>query len=181
MDQEMTDFRHGAGIKEQYMYTCKMCKGMFGGEPALKNAAGEFCFECKATIRARIADGTRARGLALNGCCMWCGEKITDKNRVARANDPDKRGEKHVCSDCSVNRDWLLKCIRFSDKASKYAARAEDREREGREERNKRQSENRSVCDVIKESQFQGQPSEQEARLSRVEMMLNKLTQALGV
>jgi DNA-directed RNA polymerase subunit RPC12/RpoP len=151
------------------MYTCSMCKKAMEGEVAFKNRAGSFCPECKAIIFARSAEGMRARRAALNGYCLWCGKKITPATMQAcKEND-------HVCLSCATRRDWLLKAIRLSDRPARYVARTEERERPMREEREKAMQ--AAKPPVAAETV----PNEEEARLRRLELMLNKLTQALGV
>jgi DNA-directed RNA polymerase subunit RPC12/RpoP len=152
------------------MYTCSMCKNETEGKVAFKNGAGSFCPECKAIIHARSAEGVRARSAALNGHCVWCGEKITpSKMQVGKEDE-------NVCYPCTTRRDWLLKAIRLSDRPARYVARTEERERPMREEREKAAqaaAQPKPVAENV--------PNEQEARLRRLELMLNKLTQALGV
>lgn len=153
------------------MYTCGMCKKSVEGEVAFKNGAGSFCPECKAIIHARAAEGARARSAKLNGNCVWCGEKITPSDPAGKSHEACNI---HVA--CEARRDWILKCIRFSDKLAKYVARTEERERPMREEREKAlQSAKPTVVAT------EAMPNEAEARLRRLELMLNKLTQALGV
>ena len=155
------------------MYTCGMCKKSVEGEVAFKNAAGSFCPECKAIIHARAAEGARARRAALNGHCIWCCEKIT----------PDKmqsgKDDENVCQPCTTRRDWLLKAIRLSDRPARYVARTEERERPMREEREKATQAAQAAKPTV--TATDALPNEAEARLRRLELMLNKLTQALGV
>ena len=151
------------------MYTCSMCKKAVEGEVAFKNGAGSFCPECKAIIHARAAEGARARSAALNGHCVWCGEKITLATMQAGKDN------ENVCQPCTTRRDWLLKAIRQSDRPARYVARTEERERPMREEREKAMQ--AAKPPVAAETV----PNEAEARLRRLELMLNKLTQALGV
>ena len=151
------------------MYTCGMCKKSVEGEVAFKNGAGSFCPECKAVIHARAAEGARARSAALNGHCVWCGEKITPATMQAGKDD------ENVCQPCTTRRDWLLKAIRLSDRPARYFARTEERERPMREEREKAMQAAKPPVSA------ETAPNEAEARLRRLELMLNKLTQALGV
>ena len=154
------------------MYKCSMCKIRHDGEPAFVNACGKFCASCKAKIHERAAEGTRKQSLKFNGRCIWCGEMITEETKQPRANNSD-----NVCQPCALRRDWLLNAIRLSDRPAKYVAHREERERPMREERQR----------VIEATQQEkpaiavAEPSETEARLMRLEKMLNKLTSALGV
>ena len=152
------------------MYTCNMCKKSVEGEVAFKNGAGSFCPGCKAIIHARAAEGMRARSASHNGHCVWCGEKITPATMQAGKED------ENVCQPCTTRRDWLLKAIRLSDRPARYVARTEERERPMREEREKA---TRAAKPTV--SAAESVPSESEARLLRLELMMNKLTQALGV
>ena len=151
------------------MYTCGMCKKSVEGEVAFKNGAGSFCQSCKAIIHARAAEGARARIAALDGHCVWCGQKITPATM-----QPGKEND-HVCQPCTTRRDWLLKAIRLSDRPARYVARTEERERPMREEREK------AMQAFQPPVAAETVPNEAEARLRRLELMLNKLTQALGV
>jgi len=151
------------------MYTCGMCKRSVDGEAALKNRAGSFCAECKVIIHARSIRGVRERSRAWDGKCGWCRQPIT-KGPM----QPSREGE-HVCYRCDRNRKWLLKAIRLSDHPALYVARTEERERPMREERAKAEI---AVKQEIAEESAQ---SDAEARLLRLERMLKKLTQALGV
>ena len=99
----------------------------------------------------------------------WCGEKITPATMQAGKDD------ENVCQPCTTRRDWLLKAIRLSDRPARYVARTEERERPMREEREKAMQ--AAKPPVAAETV----PNEAEARLRRLELMLNKLTQALGV
>ena len=153
------------------MYTCNRCKKDIQGEVAFKNAAGSFCPDCKAIIHARAAEGTRARNALLNGGCIWCGEKITPSNPAGKSHEGC-----NIHLECEARRDWMLKCIRFSSKLAKYVARTEERERPLREEREK-------VARFTKPTvaEDHSAPTEADARLLRLESMMNKLTRALGV
>jgi hypothetical protein len=162
----------GNATRRKVMYTCGMCKKRVEGEVALKNGAGSFCSECHAIIRERSAEGMRARSAALNGHCIWCGEKITKANP---AGGGGSHASVNVHLACERNRDWALKCIRHSDRIARYVARTEERERPLREEREKAM---RAAKPSIAAESV---PSDDEARLRRLELMLNKLTQALGV
>ncbi len=150
------------------MYTCSMCKKETDGEVAFKNAAGTFCRECKSTIHARAAEASRSRDTA-NGCCRWCGEKITPATRQAGKHD------ENVCQPCCTKRDWLLKAIRLSDRPARYVARTEEREGPMREERAKAMK--TANMPLFEEAA----KNDAESRLRRLELMIGKLTNALGV
>ena len=155
--------------KEADMYTCSMCKKATDGDVAFKNAAGSFCKECKAIIHSRAAEASKARSHAPNGCCRWCGEKITTATMQTGKDD------EHVCQPCTTRRDWLLNAIRHSDRPARYVARTEERERPMREERAK-------AMQAANMPLFEGTAhNDAETRLRRLELMIGKLTNALGV
>lgn len=112
------------------------------------------------------------------GICSWCGVKINNTN--SRIDH-----ERNVCKKCEENRGWLLNSIRFSDKASKYIIKTEEREkplRESRELEAKVKEEQEKEVDLfLKKEVITAIPNDQEARMMRLEKMLNKLTSALGV
>ena len=155
------------------MYTCCMCKKEFSEkqDQPFVNGAGKFCPGCKKTIHQRAAEGQRRRVAELEGRCMWCREKITEANA-----QPGKTKE-NVCYRCSKNRDWLLACIRRSDHPAKYAARAENRERDGRELNEKK--EEAKIISMVSAPVVA--VDQTEARLSKMEEMLSRLSEALGV
>jgi len=151
------------------MYTCSMCKKTTDGDVAFKNAAGSFCAECKAIIHSRAAQASKARAHVLGGFCIWCGEKITAATMQTGKDD------ENVCQPCTTRRDWLLKAIRLSDRPARYVARTEERERPMREERAK-------ATQVANMPLFEKTThNDAETRLRRLEEMIGKLTNALGV
>ena len=151
-------------------YNCCMCKRTFTGTPAWKNAAGDFCPECRAEVMKRMAEGNRNRVRNSPGGCIWCGRPLHE----VRYHGKDRESV-NTCADCETHRAWLLKCIRVSDRPAKYVARVEEREAEGRKER-----EIRAAAKPV-QLPLQPQPTESEARLARVEKMLNTLMVQLGV
>ena len=151
-------------------YNCCMCKRTFTGTPAWKNAAGDFCPECRAEVMKRMAEGNRNRVRNSPDGCIWCGRPLHE----VRYHGKDRESV-NTCADCETHRAWLLKCIRVSDRPAKYVARVEEREAEGRKER-----EIRAPAKPV-QLPLQPQPTESEARLARVEKMLNTLMVQLGV
>lgn len=151
-------------------YNCCMCKRTFTGTPAWKNAAGDFCPECRAEVMKRMAEGNRNRVRNSPDGCIWCGRPL----HKVRYHGKDRESV-NTCADCETHRAWLLKCIRVSDRPAKYVARVEEREAEGRKER-----EIRAAAKPV-QLPLQPQPTESEARLARVEKMLNTLMVQLGV
>ena len=150
------------------MYKCSMCKQETDGEVAFKNAAGTFCRECKSIIHARAAEASRQRDTA-NGWCRWCGKKITPATMQAGKHN------ENICQPCSTRRDWLLKAIRLSDWPARYVARTEEREHQMREERAK--SMKTANMPLFEEAA----KNDADSRLRRLELMIGKLTNALGV
>ena len=155
------------------MYTCSKCKKEFEDLPAFNNACGSFCNGCKAEIHAASAAGLREKNKATyNGHCVWCGDCLNETNMQSGKTD------ENVCQSCAKKRDWLLKAIRLSDRPYKYVSRTEERERPQREERNRMII----AANAKQEKPLQPElPSDAEARMRRLELMLNKLTSALGV
>lgn len=111
---------------EMSIYKCSMCKKDLTGPAALVNAAGRFCEECFDVIKKRISDSK----IEWDGRCPWCGSIINESNKYTSG-----AGDAHVCKTCSMNRSWLLSCIRHSDRPAKYTARIEDREAPNRAKR----------------------------------------------
>jgi hypothetical protein len=151
--------------RKENMYTCNRCKKEYDGEPAMKNNAGIFCAECEAERKRRVSESHKQRIKSLNGCCIWCGEKV-EKHKIG--------SDDHMCEPSKRLRDHLLKCIRFSDHAAKYVAAREAIEAPKREARLA------AAMAARKEATPEPTPSDAEARLLRMEKMLNKLTAALG-
>lgn len=111
------------------MFICVHCKEEFNGNPAMRNAAGEFCQDCENIRKQNARLGMLARKRHVSDVCIWCGDKLTKSNRQTGKDN------EQVCKRCSNNRDWFLRCVRYSDKAAKYAAMVEERERPLREKR----------------------------------------------
>jgi hypothetical protein len=146
------------------MYHCKTCKKQLEGEPALINACGSFCANCEIIRKQKMQESILRRNHILGGLCMWCGDSIS-KMPIGEKQD-------HVCDTCKHNRDWLLKCIRFSDKAARYTATREEIESVKRQEMAKMAARQTEIASI--------KPNETEARILRMEQMLAKLTSALG-
>lgn len=154
------------------MYTCASCKKQIDAEPAVKNACGSFCPECRTVISEiqKQAITAKKEARALERTCNWCGTHITANNA------PSGKCDGYVCRQCETRRDWLLSAIRLSDHAAKYVARTEERERPGREDREramKAKAGHKLAAD--------GTPFGFDERLNRIELMLNKFSKALGV
>lgn len=148
-----------------------MCKKQIEGDVAFHNACGDFCKPCKTIVHLRAQEAVRSNKQVSDGYCVWCGDEITNSN--AQKNKDDE----NVCQPCSTKRDWLLQAIRLSDRPYKYVMRTEEREKPARTQR----SAAIQQAAQVKPAQEQVIPSEQEARMRRLELMLNKLTSALGV
>ncbi len=155
------------------MYRCNMCKQVKEGEPAFKNGAGLFCEQCKTIIHERAKTALEKKVAERAGNCVWCGELITS------ANAQKGKEDEHVCLRCEKNRDWLLKAVRWSERPARYVARIEERERPLREEREKAKAMQEAAQPKLKLDNLE-LPG-QEDRLRRVELLLSKLTEALGV
>ena len=148
-------------------YTCCMCKESFGGTPAWENNCGVFCPKCKQDVHERAKAGYKARKNAVNGYCIWCGQQITEATKQSGKNV-------NVCMPCENRREWLLTAIRLSERPARYVARVEEREAPLRAEREK-------IMQNSEPAKAHAMPSEQDARLARLERMMNKLVESLGV
>jgi hypothetical protein len=139
------------------MFQCAMCKKHFE-LPAMTNIAGSFCADCKAEWNRRKNFGTRNRRPMMpvesvdeileeenhhpgkpdsstpwrpedlyGSSCRWCGEEINE------SNPPLSSCNACIHQSCDNHRDWLLKCIRYSDWAARYVVHRERREKPRRE------------------------------------------------
>lgn len=119
------------------MYTCVMCKQVKDGEPAMKNGPNHcrfYCSECRTKwinlIAQKRLNHHRLPKVYIAGPvigkCKWCGGKVSAESIEAKQGN--------VCNVCHENRDWLLTCIRYSDHAARYVAKAEEREAKTRKE-----------------------------------------------
>jgi len=114
-------------------FTCSTCKGSFLGLPAMTNACGTFCLTCKHRILQRRMDAGRAPK-EFDGRCLWCGEMIPEGKRTSTRPDGEIVHE-NVHMECRGRRDWILRCIRYSDRVAKYVAAREAEEAPAREAR----------------------------------------------
>lgn len=127
------------------MFTCKMCKQTVDGDPARTNGVGQFCLKCHNEISSR---GRKSQNITCKcgapvhskGMCSACYQKMWQANRrfqehygsqrtciwcgdyITKNNEQTGKTDENVCRDCSSGRNWLLKCMRYSDKAAKYVA-----------------------------------------------------------
>ncbi len=146
------------------MYKCSGCKRQFDGEPIMSNATGKYCQTCENTRKQRMMQALQRKHELLNGRCIWCNDMTEAENN-----------RDHICRRCKSGRTWLLKCIRHSDKAAKYAAAREVEEAPAREVRIKASYEKTKVA-----ANGQSVSLDAESRLSRMEQMMEKLMKALG-
>jgi len=152
------------------MYNCAMCKKQMDGDAALINAAGMFCQSCKEIMHERGVESRLTNNQTTAGYCVWCRHKITPAN--AQANK-----DVNVCTPCAGKRDWLLGSIRLSEHAARYVSRIEKRERPMREKRNKASAIANPQPPVAAEKTTP--PADDQMR--RMELLLTKLAQALGI
>jgi hypothetical protein len=183
------------------MFNCSMCKEEFQDPPAMINATGKYCAGCKGEINARSVNTRKHRHVirtrvpTAERACIWCGS--------AGPFHKCQEDTATVCKVCHTHRQWLLKCIRYSDKAAHYVAKREATELPLRQEREaqaaalrdqaRKASEAKAdalvtggelgmkpavqVLQVLREPMLD---TAQIDRLARVEAMLQKLTAALG-
>lgn len=98
--------------------------------------------------------------------CKWCGISF-DANR--------NKDTAAVCMGCRAHRRWLLESIRYSDHAAKYALRVESKEASARENRAK------TKANGLKRATEAAEALPEPDRLAKVEAMLAKLMNELGV
>ena len=154
-------------------YTCCMCKNEFAGNPYNVNGVGAFCAHCEKERINRVK-AAQANSPEWDRRCIYCGEIVTEQTAAKGGRDGH---ENHYHKKCDSNRGWILKCIRHSPKLAEYVQKTEKKEAPLRDERKKLEQ-------VSKKSQIelQLQPTQStvpDARLDRMERMLNKLTAAL--
>jgi len=152
------------------MFKCCMCKMFKDGEPEMKNGLGVFCKDCKDKMKTKTSEGIKGYKMKNDGYCLWCGEKIEDTDLKKES------GDNHVCCSCNRHRDWLLRCIRHTNRVIRYVTRVEEKEKPERKAREKIRESREINADQVEEKPL----PEQEARLNRIELMLNKLIGKLG-
>jgi len=166
------------------MFKCCVCKREFEGQPALSNGVGNFCDDCKVEMQKKSRQAMQRQKEQASNICYFCGEPITNRN-PAYGNE-DSGYKRHAHSRCCQNRDWLLKCIRASDRIAKYVAKREERERPKREERSRRQHHIEAQAKLTQQTPSEAKPQPdahmqtQENRLNQIEETLKKLVAALG-
>lgn len=114
-------------------YKCAHCEEYFSGAPALKNACGVFCAECKSKMMKGLKGPNTFFMGTPKGVCVWCGGPV---------DSPDKQ---RVCRKCDRNREWLLRCIRNGSYPARYVARVEKREALERAKREENKAEKRTA------------------------------------
>lgn len=151
------------------MYKCAMCKEDKLGEPAMTNACGPLCALCKAAMHAKSLEACQRRVGELSGRCRWCGLPITPETQ-------QHSGEHHdggnVCQPCAKHRDWLRACILHSDHPATYVASHEQRAAPIRK--------NRQIAQAVTVKPITETESVA-VRMERMERMMNKLAEKLGV
>jgi hypothetical protein len=160
----------------ELVYKCCMCDDgvTHTGTPAWKNAAGYYCPKHREIVKQRIADGMRKRVSLRDGVCIWCGEPIIE----ARNHGNNHTVNIHV--ECEKNRDWFLKCVRYSDVAAKYAARIEAREAPARKARKMLEDDIIVVKSIPLSLHQPVVKSERDERMENIEKMLKSLMDQLG-
>jgi methionyl-tRNA synthetase len=104
-----------------------MCKEQFMTEPHSSNICGSFCEKCTNERLDRLRSSVKARQEEKrNGTsnCVWCGDETEHHE-----------SEGSVCYRCKQNRNWLLDCIRISDRPFKYVSAREEVESKARNDR----------------------------------------------
>jgi len=115
----------------------------------------------------------RLRNLSWDRKCLWC------------KTDIENTGEKteKVCTKCQTNRDWLLHCIRQSERPFNYVSRVEQKERNERTERLQREEKER--IEIIEREEKGNVVHEKinesnDRRIDHIESLLLKLIENLG-
>jgi hypothetical protein len=112
------------------MFTCSSCKKFYSeNELSHINPTGKYCKDCN-TKRLSKAVNARLNNRKTN--CSWCGEPLSNSKLDNASSEYSS-----VHASCANNRDWLLKCIRYSDKPFKYITKKEAENKPIREERKK--------------------------------------------
>lgn len=171
-------------------FKCVMCKKTFYGEPARKNACGTFCRECSDTIANKVSETNLIKKKGI-GAKMKTDRLEFNKNLYDNLKskgwvsvkdaaeivgvttggsfiDQLKRfGIPSVLFPCGGNRTRTLflkeSVLAYCDyRSSLFSVDKNNNQKEV-------------------EKQIVSEKSESDARLDRVERMLNKLTSALGV
>jgi hypothetical protein len=130
----------------------------------MRNNAGSFCPDCESQRKLRVTESQKKRIRDLDNCCLWCGDKVEDYKIGS---------DDHICEGCKRMRDRLLKCIRNSGRVARYVSIREEAEALNRKARIAAKNE------AKKEVTTESMPTETEARLLRMERMLNQITSAL--
>ena len=143
-------------------YICNRCRTHHEGQPALKNNCGSFCDGCRSEILIKMQAGRRRTTRNQTDICIWCGRKI---------KEGDRDGTDNLHVKCGSNRDWLLMCIRYSDKPFRYITSKEEKEKPLRRQRE-------LLNHPSEETQHDSGTDEK--RIERLENMLEKLVSALG-
>ena len=162
------------------MYKCCMCKNEFDGEPVSRNVCGFYCATCHDEKSRRVVEGITMPKTRSKTNCRWCGKVLTSGN-VGRKNAAGQ--PTYICQHCDdVGRKWLLKCIRYSDKAFCYVSLREEGCKAEREERLQREKEiaRRREQDSQSAIPVATKPEDPD-RLDKIESMLGRLFEELGV
>ena len=171
------------------MFTCTMCKEEISGEPVLVNAAGSFCADCNREVNDRKTAGIRRHygrtnnnpdmelDMRMGDTCAWCLKEIN------KANPPSLRTTALIHRGCDSHRNWLLECIRVSDRPYEYVARVEEREKPKRVQREveKRLAEAEQEKTVSVEVSAQEDNRNENPRMDRLEKMMEILIREFGI
>ncbi len=149
---------------------CKLIKPR--SEYRLTNNCGEWCNDCWDAISKKRLDARLKKDAATNGICKYCGRP---------AEYSADNYTTHVCALTTKMRAHILDCIRYSDLLARHVAAMEEREAPARLERKKAEAASLAVKIVSPLPEIgQSIPTTQEARMARIELMLNKLMKGLG-
>lgn len=158
------------------MFTCNKCRQPSNGEPH-KQGVGSgpnrsiylYCDTCwREQVEKRLV-GLREyhAARAANPVCPYCRQPVKGP----------ETNEGYVCASCRSWRDYALVLIRAAPKAAQYIAACELREAEGRAARDAAAAK----AAETRQPSLPSQAGDHEARMARMEKLLNKLAADLGV
>lgn len=155
-----------------------MCKQTKSGSPVFENNAGTFCQTCRDEMKRRSVAAVLKKRENFDGKCMYCGGTIDEKHPSSEMLY-GAGGYRSHC-ECDTKRDWVLRCIRHSDKIAKYVEKTEKKEKPLREARLREaelKSQESAKLRKTGNSKCEDSPDE---RIARLEKMIENLTNALG-
>jgi len=117
-------------------FICNMCKetkpiSELGMNGHTKNGYSKCCKSCHKDMISAANVSRKINSQYSSGIDIWTGRKIKQREMASK--------KIHISKHSEHCRKWGLECIRYSDHFIKWAARAEERERPLREERQRKE------------------------------------------